>query len=79
MMGPLGRRGAATQALGRPKSGGTEGTMPELMDVITQAIGGDTMKQMSRQLGTSEQSTGCSRRWPGTRAALRGRVPCTRR
>lgn len=32
--------------------------MPGLMDVITQTIGGDTMKQMSRQLGTSEQSTG---------------------
>jgi hypothetical protein len=32
--------------------------MPGLMDIITQTIGGDTMKQMSRQLGTSEQSTG---------------------
>src|SRR5215471_17096611 len=32
--------------------------MAGLMDIITQSIGGDTMKQMSRQLGASEQSTG---------------------
>lgn len=31
--------------------------MAGLMDVITQAIGGDTVKQMSRQLGTDERST----------------------
>src|SRR5262245_61629491 len=32
--------------------------MATLMELITQSIGGDTMKQMSRSLGASEQSTG---------------------
>jgi hypothetical protein len=32
--------------------------MADLMDMISQAMGGDTVKQMSRQLGTNEQSTG---------------------
>ncbi len=32
--------------------------MAGLMDVITQAMGGDAVKQLSRQLGASEQSTG---------------------
>jgi|SRR5262245_96052 len=32
--------------------------MPGLMDIITQSIGGDAMRQMSRQVGASEQSTG---------------------
>jgi hypothetical protein len=36
----------------------TEATMPGLMDIITRAVGGDTMQQLSRQLGASEQSTG---------------------
>lgn len=39
-------------------TGGVEGTMAELMDVITQAMGGDTVNRMSRQLGANEQSTG---------------------
>lgn len=32
--------------------------MAGLMDVITQAMGGDAVRQMSRQLGANEQTTG---------------------
>lgn len=34
--------------------------MADLMGVITQAMGGDTVSRMSRQLGTNEQTTGAA-------------------